>query len=210
VPQLPAQAEASRDFVDITVSAELAPLFPEGAELPLTEDAAIRRALEEARYILGGMLYGFRFEYVPADRAREVEEQFSLDPVAQVPFGDEHLDVVDSSMADDELRAQVRYRLQDFQRARLRSWRSGAIAELATNGSADLWEGPEARRKAVENAIKQAVRSHLRSRTRNKPKRATGSVLFATEPRIYVDSGAYVAELRVKLRVKQVEPYSVF
>jgi hypothetical protein len=186
------------------------PVRAEGEEYPLSEERAVRLMLEEARYVLGGMMYGFRFRYVPGDRRREVVEQFDLEPVAEVRFGDPRLSVISTRVEDFRLYGRFEYRLADFQRSRLAGWLSSEVPSVAGEGEAPFWEGHEARIPVIEDAMRLAVRSLLRSKTDTKPREATGSFVLLGAPRIYVRSGAYQARVDIKVKVDNIRPYTVY
>jgi hypothetical protein len=186
------------------------PVGREGERYPLDQERAVRMLLEEARYVFGGMIYGFEFRYVPSDRRRGVSREFELTPIAEIRFGDPRLSVLSTRVDDMRLIGRLEYRTADFQRSRLAGWMSAAVASVAAEGEEPYWMGHDARVPAIENAIRQAVRTRLRSVTDNKPREATGSVLLLEAPRIYVKSGAYRARVDVKIRVDEIRAYSVY
>jgi hypothetical protein len=71
----------------VEVWSELDPLVADGGERPVPREVAIERLLEEATLVLSGMIYGFRFRYVPSYRAREIAEEFELEPYATIVRG---------------------------------------------------------------------------------------------------------------------------
>jgi hypothetical protein len=186
------------------------PVAREGEEYPLSEEAAVRLLLEEARYVFAGMIYGFRFRYVPADRRRDIDEQFEIEPIAEIRFGDPRLSVIATRVEDLRLHGRFEYRLADFQRSRLAGWLSADVPSAAGEGEAPFWEGHDARIPAVEDAMRLAVRELLRSRIDSKPREATGSFVLLGSPRIYVRSGAYQARVDIKVKVNEIRPYTVY
>jgi hypothetical protein len=186
------------------------PVGREGEDYPLSQERAVRLMLEEARYVFSGMIYGFRFRYVPSDRRREVAEEFELDPIAEVRFGDPRLSVLSTRVEDMTLHGRFQYRPADFQRSRLSAWLSADVPSVGAEGEAPFWEGHDARIPAVEDGIRLAIRSLLRTQVRNKPREARGSVLLLGTPRIYVGSGAYKARVDVKVKVDEIRPYAVY
>jgi hypothetical protein len=189
---------------------ELEPYYPTEDEYPLTEETAIRRMLEEALYTFSGMLYGFEFVYTPPDRAREVEEVFRLEPIAQIPWGDPRLQVRQSWVQEKRLYATLTYRVAAFQEARLHGWASNAVPTAAGQARAELYLGFAQRTVAIENAVKQAIREYLRERYLNKPRQARGQVLLREVPMMGIVEGSYRASVEVKLLIDQVEPYTAY
>lgn len=189
---------------------ELEPYYPTEDEYPLSEQTAIRRMLEEARYTFSGMLYGFEFVYTPPDRAREVEEVFRLEPIAQIPWGDPRLQVRQSWVEEKRLHATLTYRVAAFQEARLQGWSSNAIPAATGQATAELYLGFPQRAVAIENAVKQAIRDYLRERYLNKPREARGQVLLREVPLMGIVEGSYRASVAVKLLIDRVEPYLAY
>lgn len=186
------------------------PVAREGEEYPLSEERAVRLMLEEARYVFSGMMYGFRFRYVPSDRRRAVSEEFELDPVAEIRFGDPRLSVLSTREEDFRLYGRFEYRLADFQRSRRAGWLSSDIPSVGAEGEEPMWEGHSARLPAIEDAIRLALRRLLRTMTDNKPREATGSLVLLRAPRIYITSGTYRARVDIKVRVDEIRQYSVY
>lgn len=186
------------------------PVARDDEEYPLSEERAVRLMLEEARYVFGGMIYGFRFRYVPSDRRRSVAEEFELEPVAEMRFGDPRLSVLSTREEDFRLHGRFEYRLADFQRSRRAGWLSSDIPSVGGEGEEPMWEGHSARLPAVEDAIRLALRGLLRTMTDNKPREARGSLVLLEAPRIYITSGAYRARVDIKVKVDEMRQYQVY
>ncbi|NBB91256.1 MAG: hypothetical protein GVY23_08640 [Spirochaetes bacterium] len=186
------------------------PVAREREQYPLSEEAAVRLMLEEARYVFGGMIYGFRFRYVPSDRRREVAEEFELEPIAELRFGDPRLSVLSTRVEDARLHGRFEYRLADFQRSRLAGWLSGDVPSVGAEGEEPIWAGHDARIPAIEDAMRLAVRGLLQTMTDNKPREARGSLILLGSPRIYVRSAAYKARVDMKVKVDEIRQYTVY
>jgi hypothetical protein len=188
--------------LDLTTSSE---------ELEEAEERAVEELLEEIRYLLSGQIYGFSFIYTPLDRARTVEEEFVLEPIARIVRGDEALRVREADIDEDVLRILVRYHLEEYQRARIERWMTNTLPSATGAGSADYFlEGTPGRLEAVKRAVKEAIRNYLRRREFNKPKRIEGRVLLLEAPRIFLDEGQYVARVRIKLDLEDIQHYETF
>ena len=196
----------------------LDPLFTRKLDLTTTpeelEDAkarAVEELLEEVRYLLSGQIYGFTFAYTPSDKARTVEEDFIVEPIARIPRGDGNLRVREADIEEDVLTLLVRYHLDEYQRARIERWMTNTLPSSTGDGSADYFlEGAQGRLEAVRRGIKEAVRNYLRKREFNKPKRIEGKVLLLETPRLFFAGGQYVARIRVKLDIEDIERYETF
>ena len=185
--------------------------FDEGAGgTPKRTPVPIDRLLEEARYVFSGMIYGFSFAYTPSDTLRSVEEQFTIEPIAQIPWGDPGLTVMDTREAEDRVFVRIRYFLNEYQDPWISMWQSNTLPTNSAFGEAPLYRGPENRIEAINQGVKQAVRNYLRQRVYNKPKSITGEVVLQAPPRIVIKAGAYRATVDVKMKFEEVRPYSSF
>ncbi|MBN2552191.1 MAG: hypothetical protein JXB06_05455 [Spirochaetales bacterium] len=203
---------AQSELLSVRLWCELEPMVQGSEDYPLSAEAAQRRALEEAREILSGMIYGFRFSYTPGDRVRKVEETFTVTPVAEILWRDPNLAVADAYIKDSLLFLKVNYRLEDFQYARRRAWASNSVESASGVGSHSVFTAPspEGKRQALRDALKNAIREALRPAIFNKPREVTGEILIWNEPHTIIQSGAYTTRLDVKLRVKEIRSYSLF
>lgn len=166
--------------------------------------------LREARYVFSGMIYGFSFLYTPSDRQRQVAEMFSINPVARIPWGAAGLRVV--STRRDEYRTYGRfyYSPSPSQQARLDAWSSVALPRSTAEARTSIVGGREAKYDAIESAVQEAIRAYLRTRIYNKPREIRGSITFVEPPKVRLDAGAYVARVKVALRVDDVREYQHF
>ena len=176
---------------------------------PLATEAAARRLLERARVVFSGMVYGHRFRYVPGDARRHVAEQFELTPVAELPWGQGRLSVVDTYTEGDRLVGRLRLRLGTAERAHRDAWGSNSVAEGTGSGDGNRFLGEEGRQAALEAAIRDAVRNVLRDQI-TKPREISGQVLLWTPPSTVADAGRFRTTTSIKLIVDRVVPYRVF
>ena len=115
----------------IELWSELDPLVADGTERPIPREVAIERLLDEAVFVLSGMVYGFRFDYAPSDPTRRVAEQFELEPYAEIVRGDPRLEVFQTWVEDSRLYARIFYTLDEQQRGWYRGWTSAAMPRRA-------------------------------------------------------------------------------
>lgn len=194
----------------MTLWVSLEPAIAGGEPTPRTEERASELLFTEARFVLSGMIYGYRYEYVPSDRERQIQEAFSLTQRAEIQRGDPRLEAIDGYSEDKRVYTQFLYRLAPFQRDWLTSWQSSAVSRVQASGSVPWWDGHESKLSAIEEAVKAAIRRHLQSVVRNKPRRSRGSVLLSEAPRIFVDAGRYRAEVTIRIRVDEIEGYELY
>lgn len=206
----PCLVHTERQELSIQLWWELEPLFSLEGEYPVPREKAIEGLLENSRVVFSSMIYGYRFSLVPAEQRRAIQEAFLLEPIAQVRWGDTNLKVVQTNVEQKKLYARLNYRLEDHQTARRESWASNAIPVATGTGASDLFNGPEGRLLSFHEAIRNAIESYARARLLNKPRELTGEILVWEGPQMWIQEGAYVTRVRVKLLLYQVLPYRVF
>ena len=189
---------------------ETAPLIEIEGESTESPEDQIRILLEEARYVFSGMIYGFSFRYVPLDLRREVEEEFELEPLYEIVWGDPRLTVAESRRESGRRYALIRYWISEEQSSWVRFWDSNVHATAAAFGAGDFFDGRVAKFAAMEAAIRESVRAYLRPRELNKPKEISGRLVFAEAPYVIIDGGEYRAKVEVKLDVREVVQYQIF
>jgi len=189
---------------------EVDPFIETQEGFQITREEAHTRILEEARYVFSGMIYGFSFVYTPYDAGREVEEIFTFEAVAQIPWGDPQLSIAETWMDGNLLRAYVRYYPEDHQVRWLRMMQSNIYHNATARGKASMFIGTDGKYEAVAEAAKEAIRAHLRPRIYNKPKEIRGSVAFGEAPEIKIDAGEYVAKISIRIDVDEIIPYRMY
>jgi len=176
-----------------------------------TQDELFQRILEEARYVLSGMVYGFTFSYTPYDKSRKVEEEFLLEPYQWIQKGDPNLSVVGVRVEGTRVYVRVRYALVEFQEAWYRGLRSNVLPSASGFGQAPFYQGPEGRMRAVQEGIKNAIREYARTVMYNKPHTLKGLVVLDAAPRMMMDSGLYKAVVnRAILRLEDMKRYRMY
>ena len=180
-------------------------------EKPADEvEHAAKRALEDARVIFSAMIYGYRFRYVPSERARGIPEQCTLEAIAEIPWGDAGMSVQSTQVQEKMLHVKVQYTLTEFQFRRREAWGSNAVPLAAGIGTGDLFQGPQAKLTALQDAFRESVRSYLRSRTLSRPREVTGELLLWESPYTVIQEGAYVTRVKIKLFIRESVPYRIF
>jgi hypothetical protein len=186
---------------------ELDPLVADGGERPVPREVAVRRLLDEAIFVLSGMIYGFRFAYVPADPARRVPERLDLEPYAAIVWGDHRLEILQTWVDRDRLYARVYYTVDEAQTGWYRAWRSAANASSSGIGTAPFIAGPTVKPDATRDAIRVAIRNHARALEPNRPQRVTGAVMIAEPPIVGIREGNYESRLTVLLQIDSIRRY---
>jgi hypothetical protein len=182
--------------------------FPAPAGVSI--QTALTRILEEARYVFSGMIFGFTFSYAPPDRARNIPEEFTLQPAFQVSWSDPGLFVRETRREGSRVYARLRYSLHEFQE----TWYGGTVSNVINSsagvGEASFFAGYKEKITAIQNSVKNAVREYARGRIDNKPRKVTGIVFLNGAPRIEVISGVYRALSSVRLKIDGVVSYGAY
>ncbi len=174
------------------------------------EERFMRLLAAEAGDIFSGLLYGYRWEYTPADPHRGISDRFSLAPIASIASGDPRLRVREAREERQVLYARFDYFPEQWQIDRLYAWRGALPAQSSGSGRAPYIDGIGARNIAYQRAIKEAIRSRLRVVTRNRPYAASGSLLLLEPPRLIVDNGDYIATAKTAINLDQIVPYPFY
>ena len=174
------------------------------------EDAAIESLLREAVFVFSAMIYGFDFEYVPYDSMREVAEEFEIDPVYQIPWGDPGLSVSGGRFEDGVYYADISYRLNEGQLPWYDSWEGVSGDNIKSCGSGSLYSGLDGKLNAVEDTVKQALRDHLRPVHYNKPRRITGRARLSTVPVFSMSAGEYRCCAGITLALSEILEYRIY
>lgn len=200
------------DEIILTLWTEIEKTIPTADDTgrPLSIEEISKTVLEDARWILSGMIYGFNIRYVPPDTGRKVNESFNAELISEIPFGDPSLKVFDTRTEKGRFFIQIRYELAEFQLRRLKIWNSNIFPEAEALGKASFFTGKSARLDSIKDGIKLALRNYLRSRIKNKPREIRGKAILDTPPYIIISAGGYTSKVRIKLSVDKIIPYSLY
>lgn len=202
------QAEASR--------AKRAPVWVYLETVPgnLSEAAAKKPPIQEiddlSRFLMGGMIYGWKFTYTPSDKARKVEEYFSLEPVKEISSGDPRFSITELTPAYPKLNCWANFTLDDSTQRWELYWGSVLFKNANGRGKGERKAEIDGVRSAYVEAVKDAVRSHARGLEKNKPKEIRGEVLLKDNPRLFADQGWFVADIKVLINIQELTPYTSF
>jgi hypothetical protein len=190
---------------------ELEPLVRiEPEDYPIPVETAAKRLLEEGRVLISAMIYGWTFTYYPGDKARRVEESFTLTPVAQIPWGSPRLRVTETGVEDARLWARIVYAMDEEEARRRSAWGSNTAALSTGSGTAAVQLGSAGRTAALEAAIKDAIRLSLDARYPNKPREVTGDVALWDDPLTRERAGVWAVTAKVKVLVRELIPYRIY
>jgi hypothetical protein len=200
------------DLLSVEVWCELQPMdfeHPE-ADDSLSQREAFVRLFEEARQVVSGMIYGYRFTYIPSDKTRGVKEFLEVIPVAEIRQGDKNLRLVSRDVADNRLYGRFTYTLAEFQRRRRESWQTISLPAESGRGEGKVPAGLDGKTTARETAIREAVRNLLRPHIFNKPREIRGEAVLLDCPLTIISAATYQTTVTVKIDIKEIVPYTVF
>ena len=209
IASIPAQTPPDA-FVVIEVWSELDPLVDNIAGTPVDREIAVNRLLDEAQLTISGLVYGYRFTYAPGDPSRQIDEAFDLEPYAVIVRGDPRLDVVQTWVEQDTLRARISYALDNTQIPWFNGWHSSAHIRSAGVGSVSVMGGPTVKSRALSDGVRDAVRNYARQIEFNRPSRITGAAILADAPRYGVQDGNYEALVTIYLQIDSIETYRYY
>ncbi len=170
-----------------------------------------KAALNElSRYILSAMTYGLKFSYTPYDKTRGVKEFFELAPIVQIETDDKNIFITSITLKYPFYYCWAEYRIPENKTARLQFWKSISHKTIKGRGSGERSDELDGVYTAYAEAAKNAVREYARKFTKNKPKEITGELLIKSNPRLYVESGLFKAEVEFYLNIEKIIPYTVF
>ena len=196
-------------------------------EYPLEKDTAYRRALEEAALFFSAQIYGWAFHYDIGEKARGIAEEFELESLGEIRWGDPGLFVTNAHFENrdfrftshelaDVLTVWMDYRPTDVQARRLEMWKLGTVRTAQAIGYGPLGGPVEKsdwltiKKKTLEDSARAAVRAMLQGSERNRPKEATGFISLQTFPAYFMDSGRWAAHARFRVEIKEIVPFSAY
>jgi hypothetical protein len=200
------------------VMVELEPVYGAYVDVkyPLEKDDAYRRALDEAAMFFSAQIYGWSFYYDIGEKARNIPENFELEPLGGIVRGDPGLKVTHAEFRDMRLWVWMDYRPGESQQRRLLAWKQGTVKKAQAIGSGPLGNPLEMpdwiviKKTALEDAARAAVREMLRGSERNRPKEARGFISLESFPYYYMDGGRWSCSARFRVDIKEIVPFAAY
>jgi len=173
-------------------------------------DKQLRTILEEARHYFSGMIWGYTFSYVPYDKARNIAEKFIITQNYVMPWGAKGLSFTRGEIRNALLFWILRYEPTLSERSRVDMWRKASVPVAGGIGKGPIDKGTDGKQTAFEQACKQAVRDYARALTRNKPDEVRGTFALTQLPGFRVVDGAYLADVRMRLHIEDIDAYRTY
>ena len=192
----------------------------------LPDGEAARAVLEEARWVFGGMVWGFDFVYTPSDRARAIADLFTLTPRSELRWGTAGFTVRSVRLDGTTVWAAVEWNLGAAERSEHAAWAGSRYAAAQGRASIPLRAAVDTatpagdggalnlyvalRREAMSQAAKEALRAYLRGIETYKPREVRGPCAFAVPPTLVMREGAWIATVRLRVQVSEVLGYGSY
>ena len=208
----------AQDVLRGEIKVELEPIYGGyvDEEYPLEKDTAYRRALEEAAMFFSAQIYGWSFHYDVGERARRIPEEFELNPLGEVRWGDPGLFVTHARFENQVLSVWMDYRPTAAQARRIEMWRMGRIRSAQAVGYGPLGGPVESsdwlaiKKNALEDSARAAVRAMLQGSERNRPKEVKGFISLETFPAYWMDAGRWAAHARFRIDITEIIPFAAY
>jgi hypothetical protein len=173
-------------------------------------NVAITRLKEIGPFIAGGMINGWKFDYVPENKLRSIKESFTCEPAMSFDKKMNPLVYHKPEVMDERLYCWLCCDRTPSQQLSFESWSSVTHPKIHGIGQGPVEDGFDGIKTACENAVKNAVREYWRTILKNKPKEITGTVLLIHNPRIYIKEGRYTVDLDFFMETGKIIPYSFY
>lgn len=171
----------------------------------------VKKIKEVSPFILSGMVYGWKFEYVPYDKARGVQEYFEFSPIRELNEAEiASIKYAKPWIEDSILNCWIEFRRSDAQIHIFKGWESVLHPRIQGVGYANLSEGFDGIQKACAESLKMAVRNYERKWIKTKPKEISGTVLIKEPPKIGIDAGRYKVTLDFFMQTDKIVEYKTF
>ena len=200
----------SPPFIVFEVWIEADPFVPGSDYAPLSDDDIHQALLEKARWVAGGLVYGFEVHYVIGHRVQELDERFTMTPAGSIERGDPAFRILNTRMEGSKAFARVRYDLKEHQKRWIRRFSGVETRRIQGSGTGPLHLGDEGRMLSYEEAVKAGIRGMLQAKERNRPREVFCTILFETPPRTVVDAGSYRSNVRMGVVVHELVPHRIY
>jgi hypothetical protein len=175
-----------------------------GASYPLSRQDSRQAALSEAAAWFSGMVYGWRFEYEPGDRARGIEELFDWTPLGELAADDPRITLTAATHEGSIIRFQANYEADAAQASRRATWKGGQIRAMESQGRSVL---EQSRQEALKDAAKRMIHAMARGSERERPKAISGRIALAAFPVIAIGGGTWTATARFFIEIQDIQKF---
>ncbi|MBN2653087.1 MAG: hypothetical protein JXR63_11970 [Spirochaetales bacterium] len=168
-----------------------------------------KKILSNANYFFSGMIYGYNFRYIPFDKVRGIAEEFEYSQIANIT-DQSRAKIVQQEFDQDRLTAIVIFTMDLDELQKYSAWSHYSNEDSAGTGEFSMFENDDTVLKAFGNSCRDAIRTLLREKLKNKPGEVFGKFSLKEVPRFHIDSGHYICQVKIMLKVDRVEPIGVY
>jgi hypothetical protein len=180
--------------------------------LPPSDRALVEAStyiFEEARWVFGGIIYGWKFSYQPSDTLHQTVEKFELTPLAQIAVGDARLSVMDVKRHKSGLiKVTLRYHIDKSLQDRMNMRADANMLFSTGKGEMALQGGVDARRQALLASVKYGLRNYYQKHTHAKPRLISGYTYLEQPSIVAIKSGEFVAHSRLLFKTTEISHYA--
>lgn len=170
-----------------------------------------KKALNEvSRFLLSGLVFGWDFSYTPYDKRRNVDEYFEIIPKYEITANDTAFHMSDLTPAYPYLYCYAEYSADILLAKRQAAWKTLSYKTVQGSGIGERSDEVQGIYTAYINATKDAVRRYAQDLTKNKPREVRGQLLIRNNPRLFMKSGQFHANLEMYIFISEIIPYEVF
>lgn len=188
-----------------------ASVYGEGDESDNPYSLPVSRLRITAPFFVQGMLYGWKVDYIPYDKARGVDEYIEFAPIQELTQEERNkIEYKNAAFKDDRLYCRVEFNRTDAQLNLFKSWQTISNPKVRGTGYGKLTDGFEGIEQACIQAMKDAIREYWRARIKNKPREISARLLICAPPVIGVDAGRYRVMLDFFMETDRILNYEIF
>lgn len=171
----------------------------------------VSRLKKTAPFFIQGMLYGWKVDYIPYDKARGVDEYIEFESVQELTDEERNkIEYKNSAFKNDRLYCRIEFERTDAQLNLFKSWQTISNPKVRGIGYGKLTDGFEGIKQACAQAMKNAVREYWRARIKDKPREISARLLICASPVIGVDAGRYSVMLDFFMETDRILKYETF
>lgn len=174
-------------------------------------DVAVSQLKNVAPYFIQGMTYGWKFDYTPSDKARNVSEYFEFTPITGLSETEiKSIVYTKPWIENSDLWCWIEYPRSDAMQRYYKSWLTIGHPHIKGTGYGKLTDGFDGIQNAAKEALRNAVREYERKIVKNKPKEIFGRVIIDDPPQIGLDAGRYRVTLDFFMETDRMIEYKKF
>lgn len=203
---IPHSLFSNETFIDGVFMHPVSRYFDMDMEANNDEYALENDLVEDIIEIVSGMIYGWRFEYIPSDIKRQIDEVFTIEPIGLIKKGDPGMFFRDNWVKDHIMYQNIVYRLSDYQKKYIKSWKTSVIPDSYGEGAYSIYK-EDGKSQSLKEAIKDSIKREFQSRGKDKPRSIRGQILLKENPRLFINAGLFKTQVETLILYKDIREY---